>query len=89
VIVLVVAFFPLLLFRGSPPERPPSDQDDGWGNGPSRPPPIPPDASPGGMPPRDAEPARVRLRSRDRLANHVPVRARRPAREPDRKPARR
>ena len=71
------------------PGRPsrPSDSDDGWGRGPRRPPfsPRPPD---GGVPLPEAEQARVRLRDHGRLADSAPKRERRPAREPDREPAR-
>jgi len=89
VIVLVVLFLPVLLGRrSSPPGRPDSDSEDGWGKGPSQPPRIPPDAPRGGLPLRDAEPARVRLRNRDRHTNRTPARDRRPAREPDRTPVR-
>jgi hypothetical protein len=89
-IVLAVLFLPLLLGRrSSPPRRPDSDSDDGWGKGPPRPPGIAPHAPRGGIPLRDAEPARIRLRSHDRLRDRIPARDRRPAQEPDREPARR
>jgi len=89
-IVLAVLFLPVLLGRrGSPPRRPDSDSDDGWDNGPPEPPGIPPPAPRGGIPLRDAAPARVRLRNHDRLRDRIPARDRRPARAPDREPARR
>lgn len=88
-IVLVVMFVPMLLGRRrSPPAGPDSDSGEGWGGGPSQPriPPDPPRG--GGVPLRDAEPARVRLRGHDRLMDRTPARERRPAPEPDRKPVR-
>jgi hypothetical protein len=64
-----------------------SGSDDGWGHGPPRPPehPEPPT---GGIPLPDAVPARVRLRDHRRLADLLPRRERRPAREPERTPVR-
>jgi hypothetical protein len=61
--------------------------DDGWGNKPLHPG-GPPDVPRGGIPLPDAAPARVRLRDHDTLADRLPARVRRPAREPDRAPAR-
>jgi hypothetical protein len=88
VIVLLVAFLPVLLGRGSsPPDGTDSDSEGDWGNGP-RQPPSPPDPPRGGMPLPDAEPARVRLRDHDRLTDLMPARDRRPAREPARGPVR-
>jgi hypothetical protein len=72
-------------------QRPgPSDPNagDGWGNGPPRPDPPRPDRPPGGIPLDDATPARVRLRSRGRLADGLPRRSRRASPEPDRTPMR-
>jgi hypothetical protein len=87
-VVLLVMFLPLLLGRrGSPPGRPDSDSDDGWGKGPRRPQ-MPPDLPRGGIPMPDAEPARERLRDHHRLRDRIPAPARRPAREPDRRPER-
>ena len=87
-IVLVVAFIGLMLFRHSGPRQGPSDPGpgDGWGNGPRPPEPPRPDRPRGGIPLDDATPARVRLRGQGRLADKLPMRARRPAREPDRAP---
>lgn len=88
VAVLVVVFLPLILGRGgSPPGHSDSDSDDGWGRGP-RQPPHPPSPPKGGIPLDDAEPARVRLRDGGRLADRLPARSRRPAREPHRRPVR-
>jgi hypothetical protein len=91
-IVLVVAFLGLVLYRhgGSRPGPADPDPGDGWGNGPGPPDPPRPDRPRprGGIPLDDAAPARVRLRGRGRLADMLPARARRPAREPDRTPVR-
>jgi hypothetical protein len=73
--------------RGLPPE----ESDDGSdGGGGSEPPPRPkrPDAPRGGIPLPDATQARVRLRGHERLADSLPARERRPAREPGRIPIR-
>lgn len=61
--------------------------DDGWGNEPRRPQ-APPRSPLGGLPLPDAQPARVRLRGHERLADTVPARERRPSREPQREPSR-
>lgn len=87
VAVLLVLFLPLILGRGDPPGQSDSDSGDGWGRGP-RQPPTPPNAPKGGIPLDDAEPARVRLRDSGRLADRLPARSRRPAREPHRRPVR-
>ena len=85
---LVVAI-PAFLWAGRASRRPgPSGgSDDGWGNGP-RGPDSAPDAPRGGIPLPDAKPARVRIRDHRRLAEHVPARKRRSAREPEPWPAR-
>lgn len=71
-----------------PPEPPwNADSDDGWGNEPRKPQ-VPPRRPPGGLPLPDAQPARVRLRGHERLADALPPRERRPAREPEPVPAR-
>ncbi len=64
-----------------------TDSDEGWGRGPKRPP-SKPEPPRGGIPLPDAQPARVRLRERGRLADRLPGRERRPAREPARTPVR-
>jgi hypothetical protein len=74
----------LLRWSASPPGSSDSDSDDGWGKGPPEPP-APPKGPWGGVPLPDSEPASVRLRGRDRLADR-PARDRRPAREPRRRP---
>jgi hypothetical protein len=88
-VVLLLMFLPMILGwrRNSPPGGPDSDSEDGWGRGPSEPR-LPPDAPRGGIPLRDAEPARVRLRGHDRLMDRAPARDRRSAPEPARKPVR-
>jgi hypothetical protein len=88
VLVLAVVFLPIVLGRSGPPPGPSdSDSDDGGGNGPG--PPHPPSNTPGGgLPLEDSEPARTRLRGHERLADLLPARARRPSREPHRRPAR-
>jgi hypothetical protein len=70
-----------------PTWRSDGESDEGWGRGP-KPPPKPPEPPRGGIPLSDAEPARVRLRDHRRLADQLPRRERRPAREPDRRPVR-
>jgi hypothetical protein len=72
------------------PEEPPwanPDSDDGRGNKPLRPR-TPSDRPRGGIPLPDAEPPRVRLRDHRKLAEVLPGRERRPAREPARRPVR-
>jgi hypothetical protein len=73
-----------------PPPAPPSSEDDdddgGGGHGPDVPP-LTPAGPRGGLPLPDAEPARVRIRDHRRPAL-IPFRARRPAHQPDRRPAR-
>jgi hypothetical protein len=64
---------------------PPADGQDGPGNDRSRPVRRPPRGG-GGVPLPDAAPARVRLREPARLADLLPDRSRRPAREPGRSP---
>src|SRR5690349_980144 len=63
------------------------ESDEGWGHGP-KPPPKPPAPPRGGIPLPDAVQAKVRLRDHRRLADLVPPRQRRPAREPARTPVR-
>jgi hypothetical protein len=86
--VFAVLFIPLLLGRRRPPPGP-SDpgSDDGGGSGPRQPPTLP-NAPRGGIPLPDSQPAPVRLRDHDRLADRVPSRHRRPSREPDHRPIR-
>jgi len=91
--LLGLGFIALLLLpalrEAHEPPGPEPGSDDGWGgHDPPRPPrhPQPPR---GGVPLPDALPARVRLRDgHGRLADRLPVRERRPAREPDRPPVR-
>ena len=83
----------LVMFLRSNTARPwsASEDDDGGGGGSDRlRPRAPSGPGDGGLPlPSDARPARVRLRDGTRLADLVPARERRPAREPGRVPARR
>jgi hypothetical protein len=69
-----------------PTRRSDTDGEDGWGRGPRKPP-EPPESPRGGIPLLDAEQARVRLREPGRLSERLPRRERRPAREPQRRPA--
>ena len=70
-----------------PPNRPDPGSDDGWGRGPGGPP-KPPEPPRGGIPLLDADPASIRLRDHHKLGDRLPKRDRRPAREPERAPAR-
>ena len=57
--------------------------DDGGGGSPGPAPPVPGPEPDGGLPLRDAEQARVRLREPGRLADAYPRRPRRPEHAPD------
>ena len=89
--VLGLAIVAILMFPAlrdgpdSPPQSSDSGSDDGWGRGPRKPP-KQPNSPIGGLPLPDAVPARVRLRSHDRLGDKLPPHERRPAREPERQP---
>jgi hypothetical protein len=93
-VLLTVLLAPALLPRKVlyPPAVPPSsgtdddDDDDGGGRGPRKPPQAP-EGPRGGLPLPDADPARVRIRDHRRPAL-IRFRARRPAHEPERAPAR-
>ena len=89
-IVLLVAFAGLMLYRHGGSRPGPSDPNpgDGWGKRPSGPEPHGPHHPRGGIPLDDAAPARVRLRGESRLEDELPARARRHTREPDRAPRR-
>jgi hypothetical protein len=71
-LVLAVAFVPMLLRRPAPPTDP-ADSGPDDGSGPPRSP-IRPNSPPDGVPLPDAVPARTRLRDHDRLADRVPGR---------------
>jgi hypothetical protein len=87
-LILAVAFAPVLFSRrGSGPEQDDADADDGGGPGGPRPPRRPNDRPPGGIPLDHAQPAHVRLRTHERLADGSRIGERRPIREPDRAPA--
>lgn len=76
----MVLLLPLLREETVAPWAPPQEDDDGGGGGNDRVLPDPPRGpSSGGLPLPDAVPARVRLRSGERLADHVAPRERRPA----------
>lgn len=80
-----VAFLMWPALQENADRRSDGEGEDGWGRGPEVPP-TPPKPPRGGIPLPDAEPATVRLREPGRLADHLPRRERRPAREPERSP---
>lgn len=87
----MVLLLPLLRDEQPISWAPPQDEDDGGGGGGGndRNLPTPPRGpSSGGLPLPDAVPARVRLRSGERLADLVPTRERRPAHAPSPSPQR-
>jgi hypothetical protein len=93
-LILLVAFAPMLFGRRGPaPDQDDGDADDGGGPGGPPPPSRPSGPPPGGIPLDDAQPARVRLRAHERLADRRRVGTgrrvgdRRRSREPDRAPA--
>jgi hypothetical protein len=87
-LILVVAFAPLLFgHRGPAEDQDDGDADGGGGPGGPRPPSRPTGPSPGGIQLDDAQPARVRLRTHERLAGGRRVAERRRSREPERAPA--
>jgi hypothetical protein len=79
-LVLVVAFAPLLMGRREPPPESDDPGPGGGGGPPDRPP--PPRGPTHGTPLPDAEPARIRLRDHVRLADRLPPRQRRRGAEP-------
>jgi hypothetical protein len=84
-LLLGAALFAMFLRSEPRPDRKPSDDDEegGGGGGNDRIFDRPPKTSPsGGIPLPDAEPAPVRLRGHERLADLRPRRARRPAHDP-------
>jgi hypothetical protein len=87
-LILVVAFAPVLFGRRGPAsEQEDGESDDGGGPGGPKPPSRPPDPSPGGIPLDDARPARVRLRAHERLVDGRRIGERRRGREPEHAPA--
>jgi hypothetical protein len=86
-VVLLVAFFPLLLRRGGPsPGQSDSEPEDGGGGGGGpRNPRAPPNPPRPGIPMDDTQPASVRLRAPGRLSDHVAAPTRRPSHPPDRR----
>jgi hypothetical protein len=83
-VLFVLALIPL--FVSSPG---PSDSDSNEGGGGPRRPPTPSNPPPGDVPLDDAKPSPVRLRDDRSLAQRLPARQRRSAREPARRPVRR
>jgi hypothetical protein len=83
-----VLFAMFLRSDGASNWRPPDDDDSG-GGGNDRISDKPKTSPSGGIPLPDAEPAPVRLRGHERLADLRPRPLRRPAREPQRTPVRR
>lgn len=80
----MLLLLPLLRDERIAPWAPPQEDEDGGGGGNDRILPQPPRGpSSGGLPLPDAVPARVRLRSGERLADLVPPRQRRPAHAPE------
>jgi hypothetical protein len=87
-LILFVAFAPLLFGRRGPaPEQDDGDGDDGGGPGGPKPPSRPPDPPSGGIPLDDARPAQIRLRAHERLVDGRRVAQRRRIREPEHAPA--
>ncbi|MGZ4188170.1 MAG: hypothetical protein ACXVFQ_09360 [Solirubrobacteraceae bacterium] len=90
-LILVVAFAPVLFGRRGPAsEQDDGDTDDDGGGPGGPPPPSRPTGPPsGGIPLDDAQPARMRLRTHERLAERRRVGGgdRRRSREPERAPA--
>ena len=83
----VVLLLPALRAKPEFPPRKDQDGDEGWGQGPPRPP-KPFDLPNGGLPLPDAIQSRLRLRDHRKLPDLLPQRERRPAREPTREPIR-
>jgi hypothetical protein len=86
---VAILMLPALREGWNHPPPPSSDGGEGWGpGGPGLLPVLPSSTPGGGLPLPDAVPARVRLRDHRRLADLLPPRERRPAREPARDPHR-
>ncbi|MGZ4203653.1 MAG: hypothetical protein ACXVRH_16515 [Thermoleophilaceae bacterium] len=86
VVVLLLAFGPILLGRGgSSPGQSDSDSDDGGGGGPRRPR-TPHDLPGGGLPLSEVTQSRLRLRGPRRLESLRVSRERRRSHEPRRAP---
>jgi len=83
-----VAFLMWPALKDNPvnPDHHSDEGDEGWGRGPKVPP-TPPEPPRGGIPLPDAQPAGIRLREHGTLGDRLPTRDRRPAREPERRPA--
>ena len=88
ILILFVAFAPVLFGRRGPAsEQDDGDSDDGGGPGGPKPPDRPIGPSPGGIPLDDARPARIRLRAHERLVDGRRIGQRRRSREPEHAPA--
>jgi hypothetical protein len=85
-VMCALVLTPAILFPPFGRSLGPPDGHGGGGDGPPDPPDPPPSAPRGGLPLPDAEQSRERLRDHDRPSRRR-VRLRRPAREPDRRPA--
>lgn len=87
-LILFVAFAPVLFGRRGPAsEQDDGDSDDGGGPGGPKPPDRPVGPPPGGIPLDDARPARIRLRAHERLVDGRRIGQRRRSREPEHAPA--
>jgi hypothetical protein len=87
-LILFVAFAPVLFGRRGPAsEQDDGDSDDGGGPGGPKPPDRPIGPPPGGIPLDDARPARIRLRAHERLVDGRRIGQRRRSREPEHAPA--
>ena len=87
-LILFVAFAPVLFGRRGPAaEQDDGDSDDGGGPGGPKPPSRPPGPPSGGIPLDDARPARIRLRAHERLVDGRRAVQRRRSREPEHAPA--
>ena len=87
-LILFVAFAPVLFGRRGPaPDQDDGDSDDGGGPGGPKPPDRPIGPPPGGIPLDDARPARIRLRAHERLVDGRRIGQRRRSREPEHAPA--
>jgi hypothetical protein len=83
---VAVLLLPALRDDSANPTWSDGEADDGGGGG-AKTPPSRPEPPSGGIPLPDSVPAGVRLRDHDRLGDKLPLRERRPVREPVREPA--
>ena len=87
-LALGVVLFVMFLHSDSADDREPPEEDEGGGGGSDRISDSPRTSPSGGIPLPDAEPAPVRLRGHERLADLRPRPERRHVPEPDRAPRR-